>query len=86
MLIKKEGDGAKNITGCWDSIHVIEITERVGSKTVEEFFFLIYNFPGTPGSLQAHLHYHAVAADKQKLQRCDEPRWLPYKTGFGFEL
>uniref|UniRef100_A0A8R1HJV4 F-actin-capping protein subunit beta n=1 Tax=Caenorhabditis japonica TaxID=281687 RepID=A0A8R1HJV4_CAEJA len=28
VLIKKEGDGAKNITGCWDSIHVIEITER----------------------------------------------------------
>ncbi|CAD6192455.1 unnamed protein product [Caenorhabditis auriculariae] len=28
VLIKKEGDGAKNIQGCWDSIHVIEINER----------------------------------------------------------
>ena len=33
VLIKKEGDGAKNITGCWDSIHVIEITERVKLNT-----------------------------------------------------
>ncbi|CAI5443541.1 unnamed protein product [Caenorhabditis angaria] len=28
VLIKKEGDGQKNIDGCWDSIHVVEITER----------------------------------------------------------
>ncbi|CAI4232071.1 unnamed protein product [Auanema sp. JU1783] len=31
VLIKKQGDGAKNIQGCWDSIHVIEIVER-GSR------------------------------------------------------
>lgn len=29
ILIKKIGDGVRNIQGCWDSIHVIEIQEKV---------------------------------------------------------
>lgn len=29
VLIKKIGDGLRNIQGCWDSIHVIEIQEKV---------------------------------------------------------
>lgn len=33
ILIKKAGDGnSKKIKGCWDSIHVIEVQERSGSK------------------------------------------------------
>lgn len=33
ILIKKAGDGNnKKIKGCWDSIHVIEVQERSGSK------------------------------------------------------
>ncbi|XP_065166118.1 F-actin-capping protein subunit beta isoform X2 [Atheta coriaria] len=28
ILIKKTGDGSKKIKGCWDSIHVVEVTER----------------------------------------------------------
>lgn len=28
VLIKKVGDGSKNIQGCWDSIHVVEIQEK----------------------------------------------------------
>ncbi|GMS85174.1 hypothetical protein PENTCL1PPCAC_7349, partial [Pristionchus entomophagus] len=28
VLLKKIGDGTKNVKGCWDSIHVIEIAER----------------------------------------------------------
>ncbi|PAV82718.1 hypothetical protein WR25_16139 [Diploscapter pachys] len=28
VLIKKNGDGAKNIQGCWDSIHVLEVNEK----------------------------------------------------------
>ncbi|VDM66958.1 unnamed protein product, partial [Strongylus vulgaris] len=31
VLIKKTGDGSKAIQGCWDSIHVIEINERVSA-------------------------------------------------------
>ncbi|VDM51488.1 unnamed protein product [Toxocara canis] len=29
VLIKKVGDGSRMIQGCWDSIHVIEIQEKV---------------------------------------------------------
>ncbi|XP_065842420.1 F-actin-capping protein subunit beta-like [Oscarella lobularis] len=28
ILIKKSGDGSKKIKGCWDSIHVVEVSER----------------------------------------------------------
>lgn len=28
VLIKKIGDGSKNIKGCWDSIHVVEVQEK----------------------------------------------------------
>ena len=28
ILIKRAGDGARNIKGCWDSIHVIEVQEK----------------------------------------------------------
>lgn len=28
ILIKKIGDGSKNIKGCWDSIHVFEVQEK----------------------------------------------------------
>lgn len=28
ILIKKAGDGLKNIKGCWDSIHVVEVQEK----------------------------------------------------------
>merc|ERR1711909_44484 len=28
IAIKKAGDGSKNIKGCWDSLHVIEVQER----------------------------------------------------------
>lgn len=35
VLIKKIGDGLRNIQGCWDSIHVIEIQEKV-------YFFLFF--------------------------------------------
>lgn len=31
VLIKKIGDGCRLIQGCWDSIHVIEIQEKVTS-------------------------------------------------------
>lgn len=27
MLIKKETDGAREVKGCWDSIHVLEVNE-----------------------------------------------------------
>ncbi|VDK52632.1 unnamed protein product [Gongylonema pulchrum] len=36
VLIKKIGDGLRNIEGCWDSIHVIEIQEKY---QCEEGFF-----------------------------------------------
>lgn len=26
LLIKKAGDGSNKIKGCWDSIHVVEVT------------------------------------------------------------
>ncbi|VDN07066.1 unnamed protein product [Thelazia callipaeda] len=32
VLIKKIGDGLRNIEGCWDSIHVIEIQEKAGGR------------------------------------------------------
>ncbi|KAM3718581.1 F-actin-capping protein subunit beta [Dirofilaria immitis] len=32
VLIKKIGDGLRNIQGCWDSIHVIEIQEKAGGR------------------------------------------------------
>lgn len=28
ILIKKTGDGAKNIKGCWDAVHVIEVLDK----------------------------------------------------------
>jgi len=28
ILIKKAGDGSKKIKGCWDSIHVVEVSEK----------------------------------------------------------
>ncbi|CAF0790326.1 unnamed protein product [Adineta ricciae] len=34
ILIKKVGDGSKNIKGCWDSIHVIEVQEKQGGRSV----------------------------------------------------
>lgn len=33
ILIKKSSDSARGIKGCWDSIHVIEVTERHQMKT-----------------------------------------------------
>merc|ERR1712050_406428 len=33
ILIKKSSDGSRGIKGCWDSIHVIEVTERPQMKT-----------------------------------------------------
>lgn len=33
ILIKKSSDGNRGIKGCWDSIHVIEVTERPQMKT-----------------------------------------------------
>lgn len=36
LLIKKAGDGSNKIKGCWDSIHVVEVTVR-GS-----FFHLVF--------------------------------------------
>lgn len=33
LLIKKSSDGSKGIKGCWDSIHVVEVTERSQMKT-----------------------------------------------------
>jgi len=28
VLIKKAGDGSRNIKGCWDAIHVVEVVEK----------------------------------------------------------
>mgnify|MGYP001028942064 CR=1 FL=1 len=28
ILLKKNGDGSKNVKGCWDSIHVLEVGEK----------------------------------------------------------
>lgn len=33
LLVKKSSDGSRGIRGCWDSIHVIEVTERPQMKT-----------------------------------------------------
>ena len=33
ILIKKNGDGSKNIRGCWDSIHVVEVQEKPLGKS-----------------------------------------------------
>lgn len=38
VLIKKIGDGQRNIVGCWDSIHVIEIQEKVCCNCYSEWF------------------------------------------------
>lgn len=35
ILIKKPGDGSKKMKGCWDSIHVVQVTERGGRATYE---------------------------------------------------
>eukprot|EP00118_Oscarella_pearsei_P024656 m.306520 g.306520 ORF g.306520 m.306520 type:complete len:275 (+) comp41326_c0_seq1:106-930(+) len=32
ILLKKSGDGSKKIKGCWDSIHVVEVSERSGGR------------------------------------------------------
>ncbi|CAF0755490.1 unnamed protein product [Adineta steineri] len=32
ILIKKVGDGSKNIKGCWDSIHVVEVQEKQNGR------------------------------------------------------
>ena len=32
VLIKKVGDNAKRISGCWDSIHVVEVQEKLGGR------------------------------------------------------
>lgn len=33
ILIKRAGDGARNIKGCWDSIHVIEVQEKTTGRS-----------------------------------------------------
>nr|CAG4641012.1 EOG090X098Y [Eulimnadia texana] len=33
VLIKRAGDGARNIKGCWDSIHVIEVQDKSGGRS-----------------------------------------------------
>jgi len=33
VLIKKIGDGSKQVKGCWDSIHVVEVKEHSKSRT-----------------------------------------------------
>jgi capping protein beta len=33
ILIKKVGDGSKKIKGCWDAIHVVEVTEKGGQAS-----------------------------------------------------
>ncbi len=33
ILIKKAGDGSKKIKGCWDSIHVVEVTEKTTGRS-----------------------------------------------------
>ncbi|VDK19187.1 unnamed protein product [Anisakis simplex] len=42
VLIKKIGDGSRMIKGCWDSIHVIEIQEKVRSF-FKKVFILIWH-------------------------------------------
>ncbi len=32
VLIKKAGDGSKMIKGCWDSIHVIEVQDKLSGR------------------------------------------------------
>lgn len=32
ILIKKVGDGSKKIKGCWDSIHVVDVTNKSNGK------------------------------------------------------
>lgn len=33
ILIKKAGDGSKKIKGCWDSIHVVEVSEKSSGRS-----------------------------------------------------
>ncbi|XP_002737702.2 F-actin-capping protein subunit beta isoforms 1 and 2-like [Saccoglossus kowalevskii] len=33
ILIKKAGDGSKKIQGCWDSIHVVEVSEKPSGRS-----------------------------------------------------
>lgn len=33
ILMKKMGDGSKKIKGCWDSIHVVEVQDKIGGKS-----------------------------------------------------
>ena len=33
VLIKKVGDGSRQIKGCWDSIHVIEVQEKSNGRS-----------------------------------------------------
>ncbi|CAL8121834.1 unnamed protein product [Orchesella dallaii] len=33
ILIKKAGDGSRKIKGCWDSIHVVEVTEKTTGRS-----------------------------------------------------
>lgn len=33
LRIKKAGDGSKMISGCWDSIHVVEMQEKTTGRT-----------------------------------------------------
>ncbi|XP_060075328.1 F-actin-capping protein subunit beta isoforms 1 and 2-like [Ylistrum balloti] len=35
ILIKKAGDGSRNIKGCWDSLHVIEVQERSSGRSAQ---------------------------------------------------
>lgn len=32
ILIKKNGDGSKSVSGCWDSIHVVEVQEKSSGR------------------------------------------------------
>ena len=34
ILIKKTGDGSKKFKGAWDSIHVVEVQEKVNSHVL----------------------------------------------------
>ena len=33
VLFKKSGDGNSTVKGCWDSIHVVEVTEKGAGRT-----------------------------------------------------
>jgi len=74
ILIKKVGDGSKQVKGCWDSIHVVEVKEHSKSRSAGKDTYkltstvMLWLETNKDGSGQMQLGGSLTRQDERELQ------------------